>query len=97
MTEDETATFHGCFQANLIFSKKCLKRLYNNFSALSVIMISILSLLEYIEHFFLSLPVSLEDKKLIAIVNLIFHLLEFLEVIYDMFQVWSKFIKIFFN
>ena len=44
-----------------------------------------------------SSSLSLEEIKLIAIVNLLFHALDFFEIIYDVFQVWSEFIDIFFN
>ena len=70
-------------------------KIYFITSSALLLIVSMLSLLEYI--ICSSSPSSLEEMKLIFIVNWIFHMTDFSEIIYDILQVWSNFTTIFLN
>ena len=92
--KDKITAFNWCFLSNLIFKKKWLKALFYNFIFLLLFISSILSLLTYITN---SSLLSLEDIKLISIVNWIFQirysLLDHLRYLLNMVY----FIRIFLN
>ena len=69
------------------------KSSFINSSASLLIMISMLSLFESITR---SSPLSMEEIKLFPIVNWVFHVSHFLKL-FNVFQIWSNFIKISFN
>ena len=92
--KDKITPFNWCFLSNLIFKKKWLKALFYNFIFLLLFISSILSLLTYITN---SSLLSLEDIKLISIVNWIlqiqYSLLDHLRYLLNMVY----FIRIFLN
>ena len=71
---------HWCFLSKLTPRKKWLKKFFYNFI---IIIIFLMSLFKFITR---SSSLLLEDMKLLAIVNCIFHVSEFLRFLEDMLQ-----------
>ena len=93
MVKDGTAVFHCYYKVDLISRKKRMKKFFNNFIWF------IISHGFYVISFFVLLTLSaasIEDM-LTGIVNWISHVSEILWFFFDIFQIWSNFVKIFFN
>ena len=81
--KDKIAILNWCFQLNLIFRKKWLEMFFYNPSALSLIIISMLSLFKCMTCF---LSVSFPAIKLIAIFNWVFEVSDFLRLFMTSFK-----------
>ena len=75
--KDKIATYHWCFQPSLISIKKWFKKLFNNFIWVIINHEFYVIIIRSISYFSI---MSLEERKLIAIVNWIFHITDLLRL-----------------